>query len=85
MLKHGTYYWVEPDTTTQRGDKHVMAAIVRYWDKAKKTTRRWCFGIGEQHGPKLTSDVLSDFLVNAAKIIGFTPWGLTSDSDSENR
>jgi hypothetical protein len=46
MLENGTAFYVEADTTTTRGHKHVMCAIVRYYDKVKKKQKRWCFNFG---------------------------------------
>jgi hypothetical protein len=82
LLKDAVTCWVEADTTTQRGQKHVLASIMHYFDQKKKM-RQWCYDIAEFIGPSLTADVMYPYMVTAAAKVGFTPAGFTSESASD--
>jgi hypothetical protein len=83
LQKDAVTCWVEADTTTQRGQKHVLASIVHYFDQKKKKMRQWCYDIAEYVGPSLTAEVMYPYMVTAADKVGFTPAGFTSDSASD--
>jgi hypothetical protein len=80
LKKDAVTCYVEADTTTQRGQKHVLASIVHYFDQAKKKMRQWCFDVGEFVGESLTTEVIYHYLSTAVYNVGFLLSGFTSDS-----
>jgi hypothetical protein len=80
LLEHGQTCYVECDTTTQKGGKHVLAQIVHYFDREKRKMKHWCYSVAQYIGESLTSQEIYKYQVRAVANVGFTPAGFTSDS-----